>query len=63
MAEARRSPEPAKPEAKAKAKAESPTPSALALAEVGEPAEGMSDEELVAHSEKYAAAKRKARWG
>lgn len=39
------------------------TPSARALAEVGLPKEGASDEELVAHAEKYAAAKRKARWG
>lgn len=39
------------------------TPSAQALAEVGEPKANASDEELVAHAEKYAAAKRKHRWG
>ena len=50
-------------EEKKAAKPESETPSAIALAQVGEPKAGASDEELVAHAEKYAAAKRKARWG
>jgi hypothetical protein len=39
------------------------TPSAQALAAVGEPKEGASDEELNEHSAKYAAEKRKHRWG
>jgi hypothetical protein len=39
------------------------TPSALALAEVGKPKANASDAELVAHAERYAAAKAKARWG
>jgi hypothetical protein len=39
------------------------TPSAQALAEVGEPPANSTEEELVAHAEKYAAAKRKHRWG
>ena len=39
------------------------TPSALALKEVGEPKKNASDEELVAHAEKYLAAKLKARRG
>ena len=41
----------------------SETPSAQALAEVGKPKANASDEELKAHAEKYAAAKRKHRWG
>ena len=39
------------------------TPSAQALAAVGEPKANASDEELVAHAERYQAAKRKHRWG
>jgi len=39
------------------------TPSGLALAAVGEPAKGASDEELVAHADRYLKAKLKARRG
>lgn len=39
------------------------TPSGGALAEVGPPPDGASDEELVEHAERYAAAKRARRWG
>lgn len=46
-----------------KAEKAAPTPSALALKEVGEPKKGASDEDLVAHSEKYLEAKLKARRG
>jgi hypothetical protein len=47
-----------------KAKADAPdTPSGIAAAEVGEPKAKASDEELNAHAERYAEAKRKARWG
>lgn len=49
-------------EKKAKAPA-ADTPSAQALAEVGEPKPNASDEEKNAHAAKYAAAKRKHRWG
>ena len=39
------------------------TPSGRALAEVGPPPEDATDEELVAHHERYTAAKLKARRG
>lgn len=39
------------------------TPSGAALKEVGKPKKDASDEELVAHAEKYLAAKLKARRG
>lgn len=39
------------------------TPSGLALAEVGEPKEGATDEDLNEHAAKYQAAKLKARRG
>jgi hypothetical protein len=49
---------------KAKEKPDSEqTPSGLALKEVGAPKEGASDEELVAHAERYREAKLKARRG
>lgn len=39
------------------------TPSGAALAKVGEPPEKASDEKLNEHAAKYAAEKRKVRWG
>lgn len=39
------------------------TPSAIALAEVGPAPDDASDVELVEHAQRYANAKRKARWG
>jgi hypothetical protein len=53
------------PEEKAE-KAKEPeelTPSAHALKVAGAPKEGESDEQLNARAEKYAAAKKAARWG
>jgi hypothetical protein len=49
-------------EKKAKAAA-TETPSAQALGEVGEPKANAPDEEKNAHAARYAAAKRKHRWG
>lgn len=50
-------------EEKPKAADVSPTPSALAAAEVGPLKADASDDEKRAAAEKYAAAKKKARWG
>jgi hypothetical protein len=52
----------AKP-AKAKADSAEPTPSQAAVDEVGLAKEGESKEQLIARAEKYAAEKRKHRWG
>lgn len=50
-------------ETKAKKGASELTPSGLALAQVGEPKEGATDEDLNEHAAKYQAAKLKARRG
>lgn len=44
-------------------KPEAETPSAMALYEVGKPKADASDEDKVAHHERYQAVKRKWRWG
>jgi hypothetical protein len=50
-------------EKKAAKQAAADTPSGMAVEQVGKPKDSASDEELRAHAERYAAAKKQARWG